>query len=272
MRPAVRTPLLLALACVLALARPGVLALHVPGVRLRDAASLQGFTALDRPRTAPVLWNVAHLADPLSYALMGLSLIAVALARRRYAVAAAVPVLLVGTGLTTQVLKQVTAQPRVLDWMGSNQVGDASWPSGHATAAMTLALCAILVSPARLRPLAALAGGAFTVAVSYSVLALSWHFPSDVVGAYLVAATWMLVAVAVLEAVGARRSGPAPSLTGLMLAAAAGGAAWGGAVALARPATAFTFAVDHPAFVVGAALIALTALSMAAAMARATRV
>jgi hypothetical protein len=110
------------------------------------------------------------------------------------------------------------------------------------------------------------------VAVSYSILALSWHFPSDVVGAYLVAATWMLVAVAALEALGARRSGPAPSLTGLMLAAAAGGAAGGGAVALARPATALTFAVDHPAFVVGAALIPLTALSMAAAMARATRV
>ena len=41
MRPAVRTPLLLALACVLALALTGVLALLVPGVRLRDAASLQ---------------------------------------------------------------------------------------------------------------------------------------------------------------------------------------------------------------------------------------
>ena len=112
-----------------------------------------------------------------------------------------------GTGLTTQVLKQITAQPRALDWLGANQVGDASWPSGHATAAMTLALCAILVSPARLRPAAALLGGAFTVAVSYSILALSWHFPSDVVGAYLVAATWTLVAVAALEAVGARRSG-----------------------------------------------------------------
>jgi hypothetical protein len=219
-----------------------------------------------------VLWSVAHLADPMSYALIGLALLAVAVARRRYAVATAVPVLLVGTGLTTQVLKQVTAQPRTLEWLGSNQVGDASWPSGHATAAMTLALCAILVSPARLRPLAALLGGAFTVAVSYSILALSWHFPSDVVGAYLVAATWMLVAVAALEAVGARRSGPAPSLTGLVVAAAAGGVAWGGAVALARPVAALDFALDRPAFVAGAVVIALVALAVTAAMARATRV
>ena len=134
MRPAIRKPLVLALACVLALALTGVLALLVPGVRLRDAASLHGFTELDRPGSQPVLWSVAHLADPMPYALIGLALIAVALARRRYAVATAVPVLLIGTGITTQVLKQVTAQPRTLEWLGSNQVGDASWPSGHATA------------------------------------------------------------------------------------------------------------------------------------------
>jgi membrane-associated phospholipid phosphatase len=203
---------------------------------------------------------------------MGLSLIAVAVARRRYAVALAVPVLLVGTGVTTQVLKQLTAQPRMLDWLGSNQIGDASWPSGHATAAMTLALCAILVAPARLRPLAALGGGAFTVAVSYSILALSWHFPSDVLGAYLVSATWMLVAVAALEAAGARRSEPAPRVTGLLFAAAAGGVAWGGAAALARPAAAVDFALDRPAFAAGAAVIALSASSIAAVIARATRV
>ena len=275
MRSAVRTPLLLALSCVLALALTGVLALLVPGVRLKDAASLHGFTELDRPRSEPVLSDVAHLADPLPFALVGLALIALAAARRRYAVAAAIPVILVGTGITTQVLKQVTAQPRVFDWLGSNQIGDASWPSGHATAAMTLALCAILASPPRLRPVAALVGGGFTVAVSYAILALSWHFPSDVVGAYLVAATWTLLAVAVLEAIGARRSAPAPSVGPLLVAGALGGAAWGAvvaSVALANPGSALESALDRPAFLAGAAVIALAAIAIAGAMARATRV
>jgi len=272
MRPAVRTPLLLALSCVLALALTGVLALLVPGVRLKDAASLHGFTELDRPRSEPVLSGVAHLADPIPFALMGLALVALALARRRYAVALAIPVILVGTGLTTQILKQVTAQPRVLDWLGSNQIGDASWPSGHATAAMTIALCAILASPARLRPVAALLGGGFAVAVSYSILALSWHFPSDVVGAYLVAATWTLLAVAALEAVGARRSGPAPAVGPLLAAGALGGVAWGAIVALARPGAALHFALDRPAFLAGAVVIGLAGISIAGAMARATRV
>jgi membrane-associated phospholipid phosphatase len=270
MRPAVRTPLLLALSCVLALALTGVLALLVPGVRLKDAASLNGFTQLDRPRSEPVLSGVAHLADPLPYGLMGLAIIALALARRRYAVAAAIPVILVGTGVTTQFLKQATAQPRVLDWLGSNQIGDASWPSGHATAAMTLALCAILASPPRLRPVAALVGGAFTVAVSYAILALSWHFPSDVLGAYLVAATWTLLAVAALEAVGARRSGPSPAVGPLLTAGVMGGAAGGVVVALARPAEALGV-LNRPAFVVGAAMIGLAAIAIAGAMARATR-
>jgi membrane-associated phospholipid phosphatase len=271
-RPSVRNQLLLALACVLALAITGVLALAVPGVRLRDAASLHGFTQLDRPRSEPVLSNVAHLADPVPYALMGLALVAVALARGRRAVALAIPLLLVGTGVTTQVLKQLTAQPRHLDWLGANQVGAASWPSGHATAAMTIALCLILASPAALRPLAALAGGAFTVAVSYAILALSWHFPSDVLGAYLVAATWTLVAVAALEAAGARRSPPAPPVWRLLVPAAAGGVAWAGAVALARPGATVDFALERPAFLGAAIVLALVALSIATMLARATRV
>ena len=52
---------------------------------------------------------------------------------------------------------------------------------------MALALCAVLAVPARWRPAAATAGGLFALGVAYAILALGWHFPSDVIGGYLVA-------------------------------------------------------------------------------------
>src|SRR5918911_585475 len=78
-----------------------------------------------------------------------------------------------------------------------------------ATAAMTLALCGVMVTPPRLRPSAAALGGGFAVAVSYSILMLAWHFPSDVLGGFLVAALWTLLAVTALTL--GRREEPDPS-------------------------------------------------------------
>jgi membrane-associated phospholipid phosphatase len=66
---------------------------------------------------------------------------------------------------------------------------------------MTLVLCAILVSPARVRPLMVLIGGIFAVAVALTLLVLAWHMPSDVVGGFLVAGLWVSLAVAVLRTV-----------------------------------------------------------------------
>ena len=63
---------------------------------------------------------------------------------------------------------------------------------------MSLALCAVLAAPPRLRPAVARAMAAFAVAVCYSFLALGWHYPSDVLGGFLVALDWTLLGAAAL--------------------------------------------------------------------------
>ena len=199
-RPAT-VPLLVAFACLLAMAATGLLALASPGAHERDAAMLHGFMTLDRPRVHGVMVLVAHLADPLPYLLVGAALIVWALHRGLRWRAGAVATLLVVTGASTQALKHLLAQPRFEAWLGSDQVGEASWPSGHSTAAMTLALCAVLVAPVALRPALAVLGGAFAAGVGYAVLGLAWHFPSDVLGGFLMAGAWTALAVAGLRAV-----------------------------------------------------------------------
>lgn len=263
-----RIPLLGAFACAIGLALTGVLAYLVPIAHAKDAISLQAFIALNRPQLTPTIAHVAHLADPAPYALIGLSLALVALARGRGRVALTIVALLLVTGLTTEGLKHVLATPRLSEWLGDGQIAAASWPSGHATAAMTLALCAVLAAPARLRPAVALLGACFAVAVSYAILALGWHFPSDVVGGFFVAALWTLLAVAALVAIEGpkelRREQPVGEAA-VAASLGAGIAALVFLVAAARPAQLSSFAQQHTSFfVVGAAIAALaTALALA---------
>ena len=101
--------------------------------------------------------------------------------------------------LTAETLKPLLAHPRV-HLATTVHIGPASWPSGHSTAALALAFSAVLVAPARLRPVVAAVGAAFALAVGCALLILAWHMPSDVLGGYLVATLWAALAVAGLRA------------------------------------------------------------------------
>ena len=251
-------PLLAALACFVGLVVAGVLALAVPVARERDAAMLHGFVGLDRPSVHRAIWFLAHLGDTLPYACAGLVCIAVALARRRGWRALAVAGLLAVTGVTTQVLKHALAQPRLEHWL-PEQVATNSWPSGHSTAAMTLALCAILVAPPALRTVTAMLGGAFAVGVGYAVLVLGWHYPSDVLGGFLVAGLWASLAVGVLHRVEAPEPARRPvwePLAGLV----AGAGVVASVVLGVRADTVALYTSERPTFAAGALIIALLAL------------
>ena len=111
----------------------------------------------------------------------------------------------------------------------------------------------IIVSPARLRPLAAAAGGLLTVATVFSLLVLGSHYPSDIVGGLLVATTWAIVSSAVL------RVEFSPSRSGAALGATILGAA-GLLVFASRPEGTMAYAAANTTFVVGALAIAAGAL------------
>ncbi|UTI63202.1 phosphatase PAP2 family protein [Paraconexibacter antarcticus] len=286
---ALRNPknaLLAALACLAGLTVTGIFAYLVPIAQARDSATLRGFVALNRPRVTELIAHVAHLADPRPYAVIGLTLAGVAFCRRKGRVGVAIIFLLFLTGATTQTLKQGLAQPRFSDWLGNGQIAAASWPSGHATASMTLAFCAVLAAPPIARPTVAAVGALFAVSVSYSILALGWHFPSDVIGGFFVASMWTALAVAILEALPDRRADadagarptprlPVPVPRGSTVRSAFGPMVIGsGAVTtvaaawLARPEAATTFARERPWFVLGALTIAAMATALAAGLAR----
>jgi membrane-associated phospholipid phosphatase len=197
-RPGAGAPLALACACVLALALVYGVVNLVPAAHYRDADTLYHFTLLSRPRLDKALSFLLHLLDPLQFVLWGTALLAVALARSRPRVALAMVAVMGLAPLTAETLKPLLAQPH--DVVGGVYIGAASWPSGHATAALSLVLAALLACPPRLRPLVAGVGTVFVLAVGCSLLILQWHMPSDVLGGYLVASCWAALAVAAVRA------------------------------------------------------------------------
>jgi hypothetical protein len=136
----------------------------------------------------------------------------VALVRRRALTAFVVAVLAPLAPLSAEILKPLLAHPHA--HIAFTAITDASWPSGHATAAMTLVLCAVLVAPRHLRPLVAALGSAFAIAVGFSLLVLVWHMPSDVFAGYLLAGCWSALAVAALCFAERRRPSTNPHASG----------------------------------------------------------
>lgn len=182
-------------------------AFHVGPLHTADAAVLWLFTRFDDTPVEFFAETIVLLIHPVVYALLCGGLLLWAWRNRGLREAARAAVLILGANATTQLLKEGVAEPRFHEML-DRQIDAASWPSGHATAAASLALAAYLLAP-RTKPY----GIALAVAMGVAVVVNSWHYPSDALGAYAVATTWGAALVSLRRpaatAAPRRRSSPA---------------------------------------------------------------
>jgi membrane-associated phospholipid phosphatase len=232
-------------------------AVHVGALQRADVRVLSGFRSVVGARSWRAASSLSHVFDPVPFVLLAVLAAFVGLARDRPRLALTAAAAMLGANLTTQVLKSALTSERPL--LFGSPVGTHAWPSGHATAAMSLALALVVVSPGRLRPYVAAAGGLLAVAVGYSVLLLGWHYPSDVVGGYLMAGAWTCLVAAVALRPGGAWPRPRAALTAPALAALALLAALA-VLAARRPEEVSV----HTTFVAGAAALAAGAMAIAA--------
>lgn len=151
-------------------------------------------------RTGSLAAGVVLFGDP--GALLALLAVACGIALRRHRRRAALAALFVvaAANLTTQLFKALLGHPRFQALLGAEQIGANSFPSGHTTAVASLAVAFVFVVPREWRPAVALIGTCLVVAVGCSVMALEWHYPSDVLGGIFVAGFWGFATLAVLRA------------------------------------------------------------------------
>lgn len=182
----VRRLLVLAVTAAVLLAALYLLAVRTHwGQRLDDAA-------LDGRTTHPtVLRATGHLLTTISVgslAFLGAAILGIAIARRRVHLAITAGVLVVGANVTTEVLKDLILGRR--DLVPPPDIIGPSFPSGHTTVAMSLAVALVLVVPTRWRTVAAVLGLLYACMVGAGTVTAGWHRPSDVLGGFLVVTMW----------------------------------------------------------------------------------
>jgi undecaprenyl-diphosphatase len=112
----------------------------------------------------------------------------------RRAIAALVLSAMAGAWLLEVVTKWAVGRPRPPLAQQLGHASGASFPSGHAMTSIVAFGLLVMLVPSRFR-LAALAVGAVAVVlVGISRLALVVHYPTDVVGGWLLGAAWLVAA------------------------------------------------------------------------------
>jgi membrane-associated phospholipid phosphatase len=270
MASAAKKPLLAAGGCVVVLAILVLVAYFWGPAERLDAKTLTGLGQLGDRGQAPLPHSVAHSVDPVMMlcALGVLCIIGFAAGRPRH-VAAAVLVV-AGANVTSQVLKIVLAHPRVQPELRDG-IEAAALPSGHATAAMSLAVAAILIVPRALRIPAAIFGSAFALAQGVALVVLAWHYPSDILAGFLIATSFGFVGLAAVRASEVRwpRRAENKGETSQVVARSAGAvgaAALAGvliAVATARANDLALYLRDHTLGMAAALTIAMAAATLA---------
>lgn len=223
-------------------------------------------------------WDQAHAAtsrlvdtiDIASLSVFSVGVVVLALLQRRPQRALAGAAVLAGANLTTQFLKPGLGAVDPLGGDAERAFGSV-FPSGHATVAMSATLALLLVLPPSWRAIGAVLTAGYSAAIGIGLVMLGWHYPSDVLGGFLVATAWAAAAIAVLRL----RPEPEPSPV-------RGGAGLIGAGAVALLGLTATLAVAsrlgdiaqleqygrlHTSFFAGSAIIALFAAGLPATVA-----
>ena len=159
------------------------------GARLDDDV-VRSF-AVDRFAPGRIESLLQEIRIPTMFVLTMLAVV-VAAVQRYWRVALALPLLVVGANQTTQVLKK-----DLLTSVPTDPSLSVTLPSGHSTAAISLAAVAIIAAPRVLRPLVCLLAGSIAGGAGVGTMAERWHRPADVVAAVAVVLIWSAVALLV---------------------------------------------------------------------------
>jgi membrane-associated phospholipid phosphatase len=186
-----------AVVCGGVLALTYVVAVRTSRGRLLDGASLRG--AVDaRSGVTGVIESLLNAVSVVSLLGAAVVLALIALARLRRELALAAVVVVVGSNVTTQVLKRYVLERPDLGLEESTPATLNSLPSGHSTVAFSVAVALVLVLPVRLRAPAAAVGVGYATLTALATLSAGWHRPSDSVAAFLVVACWAALVGVVL--------------------------------------------------------------------------
>lgn len=136
--------------------------------------------------------SVTHLGGVVFVTLASFLLLAITIWRKRYYKSLLVVIGMGGAIVLNLILKSIFERPRPDLWEWLITETSYSFPSGHATVSMALALCVVvLVWWTKWRILAVVIAGLYVVTVGISRMYLGVHYPTDIMGGWLLGVAWI---------------------------------------------------------------------------------
>ncbi|MCU1426692.1 MAG: phosphoesterase PA-phosphatase related protein [Actinomycetia bacterium] len=156
------------------------------GQKLDNAAWLGRHIATHQATHGARVMLATISVSSLAVAIGVLALLAFGRGRPRLAIVVGIATF--GANLTSEVLKHFVLTRPVL--LAHAPIVKNTYPSGHSTVAMSVAVAAVLVVPHRWRGTVGIVGFTYAAAIGVATVVVGWHRPSDVLGGYAVAIGW----------------------------------------------------------------------------------
>jgi len=152
--------------------------------QLFDTVALEG-NAIGQDRVDGLANTVLNAVSFASLAVATVVVAVIALARGRVLLTLVVTAFVATANVVTQVLKHGLYRPDFGVDPERVTAGN-SFPSGHATVAMSVVIALVLVVPPKARGVVAILGAVYAAFAGVATMSLGWHRPSDVAGAVLI--------------------------------------------------------------------------------------
>jgi undecaprenyl-diphosphatase len=143
--------------------------------------------------SGPLYKAAGHLLDAITWLSVGVSGLAIALWALRRDGAGRAGRILVGLAGTYASSLAISLALERVDPLGGEAYRHAAgyYPSGHAAMVAALALATVATAPATMRRFVAVLAAGAVGTVGVVIVVLHSHYPSDVVGGWLLAVAWM---------------------------------------------------------------------------------
>ncbi len=195
------------LVCIAGIAVVLILAYWVAPLEHLDRNVLDALSAPTGSFANAAAYAVVKLADPVAWVIGAMIATLIALGRSRVWDAVLVLALLAGTGLLDIALQALLSHSRYrpIAVVGAHPF-DNSYPSGHSAGALAISLAFLTVVPPTWRRPTVAVGALYTLAVSLGLPIINYHYPSDVLGGWLLAAGWWFALLGAFSRLEGQRS------------------------------------------------------------------
>ena len=191
-----RRAVILGAACAVAVATVYLLAVWTAaGQRFEDEVLRAADLVVGSAEQARALNTLDAITVPSVVAAVILVLL-IGLLRRRLFLGFLSVGMIAASIVTTEVFQRFLQRPILLAHGYRRE--DQSFPSGHATVAMSLMCAVVMVVPYRFRGVAVFLTSLWAAGVGVATVTASWHRPSDTIGSDLIVVGYACGAVAVL--------------------------------------------------------------------------